>query len=388
MRYLILLTAIVVVIAACSSGEENKAELSQNVVKVKTMVVNSEMVKSARSFAGNVSSNRTAMIIPKVSGYIESISVNPGDKVSAGQVLVTLKSPELQEKAAFAKSAVDEAGNGLKQAQIGYRMAVSKKNQASSQFELAEKTYNRYKNLIAEESVSKQEYDQVKAKYQSASEAKKIAEDNVALAEEKISQLKYKKRQAISMSGEVRTYLEYTKIKAPFDGVVLERLMDIGNLAAPASAVLKLGDLVPVIYTHVTESLINDVKVGNFAKVEIESAELEYDAKILEVSPDIDAASRSFKVKLMGSKSLVAGMYAKVYFPVGTSDTLVVPKSAVIKRGQLTVVFVKNGQKADMRMVKVGRTINDKVEVLSGLNNGDVIVVENATTLRTGDKLE
>lgn len=339
-------------------------------VTVETKTVMKSDEASSRSFTATVSSEKIAFIIPKVVGYIEQIYVNTGQQVKKGDLLATIKSGELEDKYNFAKSSVQEAENGLKQSEIGLKMAEAQHIQAKSQYDLAKKTYDRYSNLIKNNSVSRQEFDQVESKYDLAKQQMNISEENVSLAKEKVAQVKLKEQQARSMLSEVQTYLSYTKIKAPFDGVILEKTMDAGNLAAPGNSIMKIGNSSTVVYTHISQSLISEVKPGMQAVITVESLDQEYDSEVLEVSPDVDIFTGNFKVKLMGCNDLYPGMFAKVRFITGSEKVITIPDSAVVKRGQLNIVFVDDNGKADMRVIKTGREFNGMVEILSGLEEG------------------
>ncbi|KAA0258613.1 efflux RND transporter periplasmic adaptor subunit [Deferribacter autotrophicus] len=376
---------------ACSSGEKKKmAEQLETPkrVKVKTEILKKEMVNTAITYSGTVFSNTTTYLMPKVVGYIEKIYAKEGERFKKGDLLVKIKSKELEDKREFAKAAVKEAENGLKQAELGIAMAKQQYQQAKAAFELAEKTYKRFQNLIANESVSKQEFDEVEAKYKMAKAAYELAERNVKLAEEKLNQVKIKRKQALAALSEVNTYLSYTKIVAPFDGIVLEKKSDVGNLAAPGQPILKIGSLDNVVYAFVNESATGKFKVGSEVEVEIPSVGIRYTAKVLEISPDVDPATRNFKVKLTGNINATPGMYAKINITGAKENILLVPKQSVVVRGQLEIVFVDKNGRAELRIVKTGRRFQDKVEILSGLSEGEKIVIENADKLNAGDILE
>ncbi len=332
-----------------------------------------------------ISSSRRIRVVTQ---RVEALLARPGDTFKKNAVLVKIKSKELMDKEKFAQSAVKEAVNAEKQAALGLTMAKAGLKQAEAQFTLAQKTYRRFENLLNTESVSKQEFDEVEAKYKAAMEAKRIAEENVKLAAEKLSQVKIKKQQARSMLDEVRTYLSYTKLKAPFDGIVLQKLMDVGNLASPGQPVLKIGSLGNVVYAHVNSSDIKRAQVGQEVTVEVPAADKRFTATILEIDPNVDPATRNFKIKLSGNSDIIPGMYANVYLGQDVEEITVVPRKAILERGQLPVVFVKTGNKAEMRIVKTGRTFGDRIEIVSGLRPEEKIVVENGETLRTGDVLE
>jgi len=389
LRKLILPLLAAVVLTACGTEKtETKSIDTPKNVEVKLMKVKKTSEASSRSFTATVSSEKTAFIIPKVVGYVSGILVKPGEKIVKNQLLVTIKSGELEDKLDFAESSVKEAENGLKQAEIGLKMAKSQYKQAENQYELAEKTYSRFSNLIKNNSVSRQEYDQVESSYNLAKQSLQISKENVSLAEEKVEQVRLKKQQAMSMLSEVKTYLSYTNIRAPFDGVVLEEMMDAGNLAAPGSPILKIGNNDTVINTFISQSLIKEISTGMKAMVSIESLGKEYESEVIEISPDVDVFTGNFKVKLKGPENTYPGMFAKVRFVTGSEMVISVPESAVVKRGQLTIVFVNDGGKADMRVVKAGRELDGKIEILSGLEEGEEIVSENAKLLKSGDILE
>ncbi|RLB43553.1 MAG: efflux RND transporter periplasmic adaptor subunit [Deltaproteobacteria bacterium] len=381
---------LVMVTFACSSKTEEEApEFSEpKKILVTTQELQKVSVPIVRSFPGTVASADTAFLTPKVVGYIEALLVQPGDTFKKGSVLVKLKSKELIAKKNFAQSAVREALNGEKQAALGLQMAKAGLKQALAQFTLAQKTYARFKNLLQTESITRQEFDEVEAKYKAALEEKKIAEQNVKLAREKLTQVKIKRQQAQAMLDEVEAYLGYTNLRAPFDGIVLQKLMDIGNLAAPGQPVLKLGSLQNVVHAHVNASVIRRARLGQEVTIEVVAMGKRFTAKILEVDPNIDPATRSFKIKLSGDSDIVPGMYANVYLPEKAEHILLAPAKAVLERGQLPVVFVAKDGKAEMRIVKVGRIFGDKLEILSGLRPGEKIVIEHAEMLKTGDLLE
>ncbi len=390
MKKLILLLGILFLIS-CGGNTSKKEEVSHRQpkkVKVKTEVVIKTTVPIYRSFSGTASSSETTFLVPKIVGYIEKFNFEPGDKFKKGDVILKIKSKEIFEKKKFAESAVKEANNALKQSMLGLKMAKSQLAQAESNYKLAEKTYNRFKNLLKSQSVSKQEFDQVEARYLAALEGKKIAENNVKLAKEKVTQVKIKKQQALSGLEEAKTFYSYTKMKAPYDGVLLEKMMDVGNLAAPGQPIAKIGTMDNAIYTYFNEKLLNKVKKGDVVTVIVDSINLKYKAKIIEISPNVDPATRNFKVKLSGHPEITPGIYVKVLFKTGDKEVIEVNKNAIIQRGQLNIVFVNKDGKAEMRLVKLGALNGDKYEIRSGLYDGDKIVIKNAQDLEAGDILE
>jgi len=389
-KFLIFLI-LTVFIVACSGGEKKGVESisAPQKVEVETYFVKPSDIQKGRSFTGQVVSKNTVYLTPKVVGYISGISVKVGDKFKKGDTLVELTSKELIDKRDFAKAAVNEATNGLKQAEIGLEMAKSAYNQALAQYELAEKTYNRFKKLFETESVSKQEFDEVEAKYKLALEGKIMAQKNIELAEEKLNQVKLKKVQAEAALNEVNTYISYTKLKAPFDGTVLEKMSDVGNLASYSTPILKLGTFDSEIVINIPENFYQNVSLHKNVKVKIPSQDKVFETEITEISKDISPSSRTFYVKLKAEESLTPGMFVEGYFPSLMEKTVTVPKDYIIKRGQLYYVFLDNNKKAEMRLVKLGNDYGDVVEITSGLTGGERIVKSiNNLQIKSGDILE
>lgn len=388
-RKLLIVTAILSMIYACGGNEDKQdTGVKPRNVKVAVYRVAPVSADSVRTFTANISSENTAVITPKVQGYIEQILVVPGQHVVRGQLLVVIKSDELKDRAMAANAGQMQAENGLTQARTGYGMAQAQLGQAQAQYDLASKTYTRYSNLMSSNSVSKQEFDEVASKYQAAAQGLKIARDNVTLASQKIQQQQYQKGQASAMKSEAGTYLSYTQLRAPFDGVVLEKDADTGSFAAPGTPVLKVGSNAPVVYTYVSQNMLKDIKAGTNAVISVDSLNKDFTSKVTEISPDVDTMSGNFKVKLSAPAGLVNGMFAKVHFSTGTEEVIAVPKSAVVQRGQLSIVFADEHGRADMRVIKTGRDFGDTIEIVSGLSAGDKVVTGNPVALRSGDIIE
>lgn len=387
-RFIII--AIFIFIYACgnNSADEDSRYKEVKTVKVTTMQLAKSSVPLFLSFSGTATSNNTTMLVPKVIGYIEKFNFAPGEKFKKGDTLLIINSKELEDKMKIAQKSVESADNALHQSQIGLKVAKSQLSQAQSQFNLAEKTFNRFRNLLKSESVSQQEFDQIELKYKAAFESQIIAKDNVKLAEHKINQVKIKKQQAKTGLSEVRTYLSYSRMEAPYDGILLEKIVDVGNLASPGQPIAKIGSLNSAVYTYFNEKVLSFIKIGDSVKVEVGSLGLVYESHIVEISPNIDPATRNFKVKLEGHSKIVSGMYVKVLLAKGIDDVLLVPLSAVIKRGQLSIIFVNINGLAEMRFVKVGKTIDGNVEIRSGLKEGDIVVTSNVQELEAGNRLE
>jgi len=185
----------------------------------------------------------------------------------------------------------------------------------------------------------------------------------------------------------METMLGYTKIVAPFDGIVTRKLADVGDLAAPGKPIIEMEDPAALRFeADVPEALIGNVKLGAKLPVQVAEGAAPIEGAVVEVAPVADAASRTFLVKLdiPAAGSNRSGQFGRVWVPTGESKSIRVPPSAVLVRGQMECVFVVADQHAQLRIVRTGKRTDSEVELLSGIEPGESIAIEGAEQLRDG----
>jgi RND family efflux transporter MFP subunit len=230
---------------------------------------------------------------------------------------------------------------------IGDPLAQLDDREARAEFERAQSEFDRSKSLLETEATTRAEFDAVEARY-------RVAKAN----------------------------LSYTSIAAPFDGIVSEKLCDAGDLATPGKPLFRVEQPTDFrLEAYVPERFSTAVQVGTKVRVVVEAVGGDCEGTVGEVIPVTDPATRSFlvKVDLQPSKPLKSGMFGRARIVVGERTGFFVPKSAVKERGQLTFVYVVNEGRAQMRLVKPGKVSGEQVELLSGVQGGEkVIVVPNS----------
>lgn len=299
---------------------------------------------------GTLRAKETASISARVPGEIRRILVQPGDRVRAGQLLVVLDD-------AVARSALDQATSA---AEAAARQQAAAQSEAS----LAAVTLARYQMLKRENSVSSQEFDEVEKRLQAA----QLRADSYAA----------QTQQARAAVAGARTQLGYSALRAPFAGVVTARSADPGTLAAPGIPLLQLDGAGPLqVITAVDESMIGSVRMGMGVPVTIAGTTSTVNSAVAQIVPAADPASRSFQVKLdlPPARNLRAGMFATAEFPGLTREAILAPRSAIAMRGSLACVYAVGADgTALLRYVTLGSTHVDRVEILSGLSSGEVLV--------------
>ncbi len=377
----IAVAAAIILNAGC--GEEiPPGTTSSNktaVVKTATSIISPVEQPEFYEASGTVFARTAATVSAKVMGEIREVLVQEGDAVAAGDILVKIDDSQLSARLQQSEAALAEANQGASAARAAFESA-----QAS--FELAEKTMRRYEMLIENESVSRQEFDEVKSRYNQAAGGLSQAKSMRDAAQNRIEQARAALLAAKSSYGD-------TTVTAPYDAVVTGRLADKGDLASPGVPLIQLETTgSSEVHIVLPESHIRQVKVGDILLVYIPSIQNEALAgEIKTINSAADPATRSFQVKvsLPDVPAIQVGMFARVMIPIGATGMILVPDTAVIAHGQLSGVYVvDSGQIANFRLIRPGRFFGSQVEVLSGLKNGDRYIINPGLNIVDGIKVE
>lgn len=359
-RSAVLLPFLLTACGGTEKPETNRAPVAPG----DTMEVRAVPVGEGYDAMGTLRGRETAVVTSRVPGYVREIRVEAGDRVVAGAVLAVLDAPELAAQLRAAESAALEAETG----QVEAEAALSA---AKAELALASATYDRFLALRDQRAVTRQEFDEVEARHTAA-------EAQVAMAEARIDRSRSTRTRAEAGVASARAFDDYTRIQAPFAGRVLERRIDLGSMAAPGAPLFVVEQGALRAEVSVEESLAGKIRPGDTARVSAGTKSPPIEGKVAEVVPSVDPISRVFLVKVdlptSSSESLVAGSFARVTFRIGATSRLLVPRSAVIEKGQLHMVYVVENDESRLRLVTLGSEHGDDVEVLSGLSAGDRIV--------------
>lgn len=329
---------------------------------------------------GTVQAETASTIGAKLLGTVTAVRVQEGDRVRMGDVLVTIDERQVGAQRQQAEAALAEARQ-MEQA------AGAARDAAAAGADLATATYNRYQTLLAQESVSRQEFDDVTARFRQAQASFGQSEDMLKAAVQR-------ERQAEAALTSARVSAADAAVKAPFDGIVTAKMVDAGDLAAPGRPLLSLekegGHRVDI---RLPEAYVHAVRPGQTAPIRIGGTlQTPIEGVIDLVAPAADPDSRSFlvKVRLPSRGDLRSGMFARVEVIVGESQLMAIPSSAIVRQGQLTGLFVVTAENtARFRLIRTGRNMGDgMVEVLSGLPDGTRFVVNPSPELVDGASVE
>ena len=326
-----LLLATLLIPAGCSRKVENANSQALPRVTVQTQVAENQVRAATEETVGTVRAKLHAVIEAKVSGKIEQMLVVPGQRVPAGELLATVDAREIQAQ---------------------YDQALAVRQQAESDLKRATDLF--HQNIL-----SPSEFDAAQSRFHVAEAATSAA----------------------------RTLLDYTRVTAPFNGVITRKDADVGDLAVPGKPLLEMEDARNLrLEADVPEALMDKIALDDRLPVRIGVLETNMEGVVSEIAPSADPNSRTFLVKLdlPSVPGLRAGQFGRVAVPVGEASTLCVPASAVVQRGQMELVFIAVDGRAQMRLVKTGKHIGDQVELVSGVDPGEAVVVNGSGNLVDG----
>ena len=360
-----LLLLALATLPGCSSDREPASAAPETVSNVSVLSVQTANVPDLVEVVGTLRAAQTSQLAGQMMANIVEIRVHEGDRVQRGQVLAVLD--EAQPRAALDRATA---------ADLASQQGVTA---ADSDLALAEATFRRYQTLYDKKSVSPQEFDEVKARYQGAEARRDMARAGQ-------SQAKAAMQQAHSALG-------YTRILAPFDGLVTEKKADVGMLASPGMPIFTVEDLRRYrLEATVNETDLRYVRMGQQIPVFIDSVgDKELKGKVVEIVPAADSASRSFlvKIEMPSDPALRSGLFGRAQFSRGERYSLLVPRTAVVERGQLQGIYVLDQNKiANLRYITLGKPSGAQVEVLAGLQTGETVISDPGSRELSGKKIE
>jgi membrane fusion protein, multidrug efflux system len=341
---------------------------------------------------GTVNAKATTQVSANLLGRIISISVSEGDKVKKGQVLVEIDKRGMEAQ-------LEKAAAGLREAQaslvewensIGGMDAAVKTAEANER--LADVTFARFKELHRRKSVSGQEYDDAKSKFDAAASeldrAKAGARTNIS----KKGQILARIDQAKAEVANSKVYKSYSRVVSPVSGVIVKKFAEPGSTASPGVPLLSIEDDSQYrLEAAVAESHSRSVHLGDRVSVRIDTiGPDEVEGKVVEILPTTEAESRSYtvKIELPPHPYLKTGLHGIARFEISQREIIAIPKTAIVRRGQLTGIFiVASDGTARFRLVTTGRMSQGMVEILSGVNEGDEFVSSDPGRLNDGIKV-
>jgi RND family efflux transporter MFP subunit len=341
-----------------SCGKDRK-EVTDNTAAIAVKVAGNTAVNNSAfvTASGKIEAENSANVSTRMMGYVTKVQVKVGQKVNAGQLLVSINNTDLQAKKAQVEASI---------------------LQATAAFNNAKKDYERFTALFNQQSASQKELDDMTSRYEMAKAGLEAAKQ---------------------MRNEVVAQFGYSNITAPFSGEVTNTFVKEGDMANPGIPVVSVeGASHLQVTAMVSESDITNIQNGMTVNVLVKSINKTIAGKVTEVSSSAKNTGGQYLVKInltQTDKAILSGMFVNVQFPVAnktqtttTTDKVLVPGSALVKQGQLTGIYtIGNGNTAILRWLRIGKTFGNQVEVLSGLSAEEQYIISAEGKLFNGAKI-
>ena len=391
----ILIGCAAALFLSCGSKEEF-SKTAPVPRKVKIEKVQASPVEDTYEAMGTVRSKTISVLSSKVLGRIVSIPVREGDRVKAGQLLVEIDDREMKAQLQKSQAGLKETQYALDEMEKAIRGGEAEKKAADARLALASSTLDRFKGLFERRSVSSQEFDEVQTKNTAAKADADQASERLQALLAKKNQIIARIDQAKADTANAEAFLSHTRILSPIDGIVTTKPADLGQMAAPGTHLLSVEDESHYrLEALVEESRISRIHLGDTVSVSIDAlGQKPMAGQVSEIVPALDPASRSTIIKIDlrapdSSTLFRSGLFGKARFNTGAKQVLTVPVQSVLERGQLTFVYVVDPAKiAHMRLIQTGKRYGDRVEILSGLSEGDQVVLEPLPAVKDGAAVE
>jgi RND family efflux transporter MFP subunit len=363
-------------VLASEADATRKALPIVNVVTVTRASGKSELV-----LPGNIEAVTEAPVLSRSNGYVKRRYVDIGDHVKAGQILAELEAPELIQQLRQAQATLAQTASSVEQAQASMQ-------QARTNEKLAQVTAQRWANLFQRGVVSRQENDTYRAQYESSSANSQALEKAVAAARSNVAAAEANVARFSELQG-------FSKVRAPFDGVITVRNVDTGELVSEGTTLLfRLAQMGRVrTYVNVPQSGAESVRVGQVAHLTIPDLPGRvFDGSVTRTANALDPATRTLLVEVQLSNpegTLFPGMYAQVDLTTPRQDPpLLIPGDTLVVRADGPQVAVVGADRSvSFARIRLGRDFGDRIEVLSGLVAGQQIVVNPGDAVQAGSKV-
>ncbi|MFA6152205.1 MAG: efflux RND transporter periplasmic adaptor subunit [Chitinophagaceae bacterium] len=351
----IALFAAVLLNESCGT-DKKETNFSEAPIQVQLSEAHHNINSQNVTASGKVEAENSANLSTRMMGYVTKVSVKVGDKVNAGQLLLSINNTDLLAKKAQVDASI---------------------LQATAAYNNAKKDYDRFVNLFAQQSASQKELDDMTARFEMAKAALEGAKQ---------------------MKNEVMAQFSYANITAPFSGVVTNTFVKEGDMANPGMPLISIeGASKLQVIAMVSESDISGIKTGMEVSVMVKTLDKVYKGTVIEASQSAKNTGGQYLVKIGMEKTegVLSGMFVNVQFPIAAvsgdsqkESSLLIPETALVRQGQLVGVYtVGSNKEAILRWLRTGSKYGDQVEVLSGLSADESYILSANGKLYNGAKV-
>lgn len=396
----------ILILGGCTQTEDSSTEVEEQSVPVEVSKAQFGHIDQSLTVTGDVVADKEVTVTPKISGKVTEILVRKGDIVREGQKLAQLEQTDIlnniKQSEASLQSAQANLANALAGRETGIVQAQEQLTSSSlavenAQISLnnAQLNYDRTKSLYESGAVPKQQYEQAETALQQAEVGLQQAQSGMRLAEEGVENAKRMEniqtleaalKQAQVSLETTRSQLDNTIIAAPMGGEITMVYVERGEMASPQAPFVHIIQTNPLLVkTKISEEQLRLVDKGQELEIYIKSVQEKLGGVVRFISTISEEQSRLFSIELEISDAperMRPGMIAEIHLqPMSESDLIVVPIGALLKSGSEQYVYVVESDRAVKKEVLTGQENSEWVQIVDGLNEGEVVVSKGQSRL-------
>ncbi len=362
---IILTVMLIFTISGCTSSDNEEAKSvhkdeAYTAVEIETLEQSDIFVENI--LPAKVYASKDVFVMPKIVGKVEKINVSVGDKVQKDNILFVLNKEDIQKQ--------------VDQSKIAYEAAIANYDMTIEQIDNAKTAFERSKKLYEEGALSQTQYEQAELA---------ASDKTLEVAEKGLSKAEIVYQQAMDA-------LDNIEVKAPISGTITSIDIEVGEYASTAQPSMTIMDVDEVsVQLGVTENLINKIKKGDTVVLEIPSANYKEDSVINSVGSSVDVRTGLYPVKIeVGNTGTIKpGMFAEVNIKTDKKENVLAVKSeAVLEREGMYYVYTVDKDKAVRKEVKIGVDTGLSIEIISGLEVGDKVIIKGQNYINDGSKIK
>ncbi|CAN1208679.1 Efflux transporter periplasmic adaptor subunit [Tumidithrix helvetica PCC 7403] len=363
-------------------------------IAVDTVIVRTQTIPDTLELSGTIHPVEQAVLSTRVMGRITQISLEAGDRFHKGDILAQIDVVDMAAQTNQAQFGVAQAEADLSRSRATLSQLEAQRLEMQATLRLAQVNQRRMAQLQKEGAISQSQLDEVNTRAEETSARLAQSESGIQQAQAAIAQSQAAVNRSESGVAAAAASESYGTVIAPFDGAVVQKLAYEGEMAAPGTALLKVENPNRLqLEISVPEENLRFVRIGQSVQVRVDAIGASFTATIQQIVPTSDATSRSFLVKVpiptAVNRGIISGMFGRIELPRGTRKSIFIPSNALLRRGQLEGVYVTQPKSptALLRWVKTGKERDGQVEIVSGLVEGDRVIISNLSQLSDGQAL-
>jgi len=387
---------VIIILATTMAGCQKKEIVEKEEVRVPVTVmkpVSGTVVKNYRTTGTVLAGDESLLSFPG-GGRLTQMYVDVGDVVEAGQLLAKVDAVQYQKTLTAATAAYDASIDGVKALEAALDVTKNQLADANNRFDKVEADYLRFEALYEDEVITKKEFEDIETAYESARLGVQSAEDGLRASELQVEVARGQSDAAAAQKAQASKSLSDAVLKAPYAGIITERMMQIGEIPGRGDSVFRLtGEGIRRVRLEIPEENHGKIVVGDTVNISLEYLPDEtITAEVSKVTPDVNRGSRTFIVEIVIPEEydVMPGSFCKAELVLETAEqAMTLPIMAILSfEGDRQGVYVSEDGEAKRVFVTLGLIEADKVQIVDGLTWDDEVVITGNKFLNEGAKLD